>query len=59
MQKGKNINKEWNVNTFPVYQWIILHMLWDTFPHCNLETAGTDEVLFDKYTMVTYFIYAI
>ena len=32
MQKGKNINKERNFNTFPVYQWITLHMLWGTFP---------------------------
>lgn len=29
------------------------------FPHGNLETAGTDEVLFDKYTMAACHMYTV
>lgn len=60
MEKGKYINKWRNVNIFFLYISGFFHMHFGVhFLHCNLETTGIDEVLFDKYTMGACQIYML
>lgn len=52
MGKGKDISKWRNANIFLCLSRLFCTCFGVNFPHCNLETTSTGEVLFDKCPLV-------